>query len=166
MDVVAVSGAGSDSGKTTLVVALLQAFSGWGALKTSPAGPAPHDHGDHAAYELVIDPGRLMSPGTDTRSYLEAGALRAAWLISRTPVDDRAVAEVARHFAPCRGLIVEGGSLAGALSPGRRYLIARAGVEVFKTDTAAASLKADVLLLNAPRGTDRDRLARTRRALE
>ena len=165
MNVLAISGAGSDSGKTTFVVAILRAFSGWGALKTSPRGGERHPHPGDSSYELVIDRARLMSPGSDTRSYLEAGATRAGWLISETPLDPAALAAVIARFAPCAGLAVEGGSLAEALSPGRRYLIARAGALTFKPGAAAAARRADALLVNAPAGTERIEIVRTADAL-
>ncbi len=165
MKVLAISGAGSDSGKTTFVVAVLRAFSDWGALKTSPFGAAGHDHGGGRNYELVIDRERLLSPGRDTRFYLEAGAARAAWLIARAPVDPRAAAAVLALFAGCAGLAVEGGSLAEALSPGRRYVIVRAGLTALKSEAASAVLRADALLVNTPAGTDRAEVARTVTAL-
>ena len=42
------------------------AVSSWGVLKTSRVVPGGHDHGLVASYELVLDPWRLASPGTDT----------------------------------------------------------------------------------------------------
>ena len=165
MNVLAISGAGSDSGKTTFVVAILRAFSGWGALKTSPRGGEGHSHPGSLNYELVIDRERLMSPGSDTRSYLEAGATRAGWLIAKPPLDRAALVAVGELFVPCAGLAVEGGSLAEALSPGRRYLIARAGALTFKPGAAAAARRADALLVNVPAGTGRNETARTARAL-
>ena len=165
MHVVAISGAGSNSGKTTLVVALLRAFSGWGALKTSPREGGGRLHAGNRDYELVLDRERLMSPGSDTRSYLDAGASRAGWLIAPTPLDPAAVAAVAAIFASCAGLAVEGGSLAEALSPGRRYLVARAGVVSFKPSAAGAARRADALLVNVPAGTDRIEIEKTAEAL-
>jgi hypothetical protein len=165
VNVLAISGAGSDSGKTTFVVAVLRAFPGWGALKTSPFGAAGHHHGGDRNYELVIERERLLSPGRDTRSYLEAGAARAAWLIAKAPLDPGAAAEILQLFAPCAGLAVEGGSLAEALSPGRRYVIVRAGTTALKPEAASAVPRADALLVNAPAGTGREEVARTVAAL-
>jgi hypothetical protein len=106
-----------------------------------------------------------LSQGRKRGYYLEAGASRAAWLIARAPLRATAAAAVLELFAPCAAVAVEGGSLAEALAPGRRYVIMRAGVTALKREAASAVLRADALLVNTPAGTDRREVALTVRAL-
>ena len=153
MKTIAVSGGGADSGKTTVISALLRVLPGWGALKTSPwrgdrtVPPIPGD------YELVTDTERLLSPGTDTRSYLDAGARRAAWLISAAPSGGRGVRRVRAYCAGGPGIVIEGGSLADAFSAGRRYVVVRAGAPSIKPEALPIIERADEILVNAPAGT-------------
>lgn len=142
MKIVAVSGGGSGSGKTSLVEAFLGALPGFGALKTSPGRD----------YELVIDPVRLLSSGTDTRRYLDGGAVRTAWLSARPPLDAGSVREVLAVFAGCAGLVIEGDSLADSFAPRRRYVIVRAGAPV-KPAAREAMRRADGIVANVPRAT-------------
>lgn len=152
MRIVAVSGGGSHAGKTTLISALIRSLPGWGALKTSPSG-VPHRHpSEGVEYEIVTDRGRLMSPGTDTRSYIDAGAIAAAWLVARPPVRRSVVEEALGAFAGCAGLLIEGGSLAESFDPGLRYAIVRAGAPI-KPEALRRIEEADLVVVNVPAGT-------------
>lgn len=143
MKIVGISGGGSGSGKTSLVTAFLGVLPGWGALKTSPGRD----------YEIVTDPRKLLSPGTDTRRYIDAGAARAAWLLARAPLRPDAAAEALAAFAGCAGLLIEGGSLAEPFSPARRYVVVRAGAAAVKPAALSAIERADGVVANVPRGT-------------
>lgn len=142
MKIVAVSGGGSGSGKTGLVETFLRALPGFGALKTSPGRD----------YDLVIEPKRLLSSGTDTRRYLDAGAVKTAWLSARPPLDAAFVRPVLAVFAGCTGLVIEGDSLAEPFAPGRRYVIVRAGAPV-KPAARDAMRRADGVVVNVLRAT-------------
>jgi hypothetical protein len=163
--VAAVSGAGSGSGKTALVSGLIRRLPRWGALKTTPADPPRHRPRDGSDYEIVIAGERLKSAGTDTSRFLEAGARRVAWLMAQPPLRPSVVVEVLNAFDGCPGLLIEGGALADAFAPGRRYVVVRAGATDFKPASLGPIRSADAVLINVPTGTPAVAIERTRLVL-
>lgn len=150
MKVLAISGGGSNSGKTSLVLALIRVLPEWGILKTSPVENPDRNHGYGWDYELVLDRTRLASAMKDTASFIAAGASRVAWLIARPPVPEKARVEVEAAFVGCPGLVIEGGALAEPFSPERRYVVVRGSTTPLKAEAIERARRADAVLLNGP----------------
>lgn len=150
MKVLAISGGGANSGKTSLVLALIGVLPEWGILKTSPLENPDRDHGYGWDYELVLDHARLASAMKDTASFIAAGAARVAWLIARPPLPVKALVEVEAAFAGCPGLVIEGGALAEPFSPERRYVVVRGATTPLKAEAIERARRADAVLLNGP----------------
>lgn len=109
---IGITGAHSDSGKTTLACLLLKHFaqSGtpWCALKCSP----------DAIYSSVIDdPVTLRREGKDTAKYLEAGAARAIWVRAPRHDLDEPLHMALGMLGETPGIIVEGNSAVELLNP-------------------------------------------------
>ncbi len=106
---IGIGGAHSDSGKTTLACALLEgALPGWGALKCSP---------DALYTSVVYDPEELARAGSDTASYLEAGAGGA--VLVKAPLQEmpEALELALERLGGLPGVVVEGNSAIEVLRP-------------------------------------------------
>lgn len=115
---VSISGFSSDSGKTTLLCALLGAFPGWEAIKISRGHYRSCGNDPQAccvssmlAAEPVIRSGRAQTytPGKDTGRYWDAGASNVHWLI----VTDKQVEQgirLALSRVKSAGVFIEGTS--------------------------------------------------------
>ncbi len=154
-----VSGTCSGAGKTTVACALLDALSGWGALKTSTHAAPSAGHGPAA---IVTDPATLARPGTDTARYLEHGAARVAWLRATPATLARDLPEALASFADLPGVVIEGNA-PWAVRRGDRLVlvVGRGTVGAIKRSAAAIAADADLAVLDPERpGVPTDDLER------
>lgn len=171
MRIVVVGGCSEGVGKTQLISRLIEVLPGWGVLKTSPGHPEPTGstpeavHGLGGAFDVLTDLAALSRPGKDTARYLAAGASRVAWLRARPEHLARGVQEAVGRFADLPGLLVEGNSVAAFLAAHRLAVVARAAMSEVKPSALPLLARADWLVLNAPRGTSAQDIARTERGL-
>ncbi|HEY9283347.1 MAG TPA: hypothetical protein VIP46_07830 [Pyrinomonadaceae bacterium] len=141
---VAVGGFTSDSGKTTVVCALLRAFAGWEAIKMSrghyrSCGKTPRACcvspllGD----EPTVRSGRAetYAPGKDTGRYWDAGASNVHWAIVTDAQVGRGF-ELAMARVKAAGVFVEGNSFLRRTDADFVLMVARAGAEVKIKPTA------------------------------
>jgi hypothetical protein len=171
MLVLGVGGCCSGVGKTEVICRLLQASSGWGALKVSPihrrfsepASSPPVTHGLVGDYRIDADPGK---PSSDTGRFREAGAARVAWLRSAPACLGEALDEALAGFEGLPGVIVEGNAPARERPPDGLLMVARVGQREVKPSARSLIGRADWLVLNrGGTGADRGVIARIERAL-
>jgi hypothetical protein len=139
--VIAVTGTGSGSGKTSFVVRLLRAIPGLGAVKISPRpGATSVEWGTGSAGE-----------GKDTARYLAAGAVRAARIIGPRGSAGQVWKDVELGMAGCRAVVVEG---SGALEIGqpRLGILVAGGHEASERPERLGMIlsKVDLVLINDP----------------
>jgi molybdopterin-guanine dinucleotide biosynthesis protein len=159
MRVLGVGGCCSGVGKTTLICRLLEVFSGWGALKVSPAhrdpasrsGASLIDHGLEGTYRIDTDPGE---PGSDTGRFRAAGAARVAWLRSTPERLGFALDEALAGFTGMPGVVVEGNAPARERPPALLLMVARVGQREVKPSARALVDRTDWVVLNRVRGGD------------
>lgn len=145
MTIVAVGGFGSGSGKTALMERLVAVRPRFGAVKTSPR-PAARLAAD--GFEWVTGTDVVAASGSDTRRYLDAGAVAAGWLRSVVPPPTAACAAVRAWAREHPGLFVEGISVAAGLRPERRVIVAAAGFREIKPGAAAILPSVDLIVVN------------------
>ena len=106
--IIGIGGGHSNSGKTTLVCAILKEFPGWSAIKC----------GSDSMYTSVIDDPEILSePGTDTSAYLEAGASSAVLVKASAHEMAEALDIALQNLDPCPGVVIEGNSAIEVLKP-------------------------------------------------
>ena len=157
MRVLGVGGCCSGVGKTTLICRLLEVFSGWGALKVSPAHRDPAsrsaasliDHGLQGTYRIDTDPGE---PGSDTGRFRAAGAARVAWLRSTPERLGFALDEALAGFTGMPGVVVEGNAPARERPPAGLLMVARVGQREVKPSARPMLAQADWIVLNRGQG--------------
>jgi len=138
MNIIAVVGTGSGSGKTTVACRLLKALPGLGAVKISPRDAA-------AGVEWGAG-----EPGKDTDCYSVAGAARVARIVGPRGAAAGVWAAMEASFRGLPGVVVEG---AGSLElPGRKLVVLVVGAtfrERSERNSKLASI-ADVIVINFP----------------
>ena len=118
--VIGIGGYTSNVGKTTLLCALLKAFPGWEAIKTTRGHYRSYGKDPHAccvshllAAEPVVRSGRetTYQLGKDTGRYWDSGASNVHWLIATDDQIEPGVRE-ALSRVEAQGVFVEGNSFA------------------------------------------------------
>ena len=157
---VLIGGVHKGAGKTTLACHLLSQFTGWGALKVTtthegticPVDAACTTCGEvRGPFEVVVDPAVLGMPGTDTWKLARAGARRVAWLRSTGEHLAAGLTAALAGFSDLAGVVVEGTNTARHL-PGLYLLAARPPVRKIKPSARDTAARADLPVLNLPRG--------------
>lgn len=151
-----VGGTWTSSGKTSLVELLLRAFPGWAAIKVTPSRvqelcPIGHCCGackpPEGPYDVILDPEVLAQPGKDTARYLEAGAMKAAWVRALNEALPEALREAIAHMAGAKGVIIES-TTAIPLLEGFKILITREGATKLKESARSSAGMIDLLVIN------------------
>ncbi|HKR61497.1 MAG TPA: hypothetical protein VJS64_17555, partial [Pyrinomonadaceae bacterium] len=123
--IIGVGGFSSEVGKTTLLCALLSAFPGSEAIKTTrghyrSCGKDPHECcvSDLLEERAVVKSGRELtySPGKDTGLYWDAGATNVHWVIATDTQVDQGFRE-ALGRVKTSVVFVEGNSFAQGIRP-------------------------------------------------
>jgi len=157
---VVIGGVHKGAGKTTLACHLLTRFTGWGALKVTtthegticPVDAACTTCGEvRGPFEVVADPQVLGMPGTDTWKLARAGARRVVWLRATAAHLAAGLEEALAGFSDLPGVVVEGTNAARYLDA--IYLLAaRPPVRKIKPSARETAARADLPVLNLPRG--------------
>ena len=106
--IISICGAHAESGKTTVLCALLKSLHGWGALKVSPV----------ALYTSITDdPNILSRPGSDTALYFEAGAAGVVFLRARREDVPEDFPVAFQRLTGFHGVLIEGNSAIELCSP-------------------------------------------------
>jgi hypothetical protein len=154
--IVAVSGLSSNTGKTTLVCALLKRLPGWEAIKLTRGhyrscgkDPSGCCVSDLLRDEPLIRSGREANyeAGKDTGHFWDAGAANVHWVIvGEDQVEDGIKQALSRVIAP--GVVVEGNSFLDYVNADFAIMCARAGENKMKSSARRTLAKADVLYLS------------------
>lgn len=131
--IVGIGGFTSEVGKTTLLCELLQAFSGWEAIKTTrghyrSCGKDPHVCcvSDLLEEEAVIRSGRELTytPGKDTGRYWDSGAANVQWLIATDTQVETGIRK-ALSCVQAPGVFIEGNSFTKFIEPDYFVMVVR-----------------------------------------
>jgi molybdopterin-guanine dinucleotide biosynthesis protein len=158
--IVVVGGVHKGAGKTTVACHLLGQLAGWGALKVTtthegticPVDAACTTCGEvKGPFEVVVDPGILWTPGTDTWKLARAGARRVVWLRATAVGLEAGLVGALARLDDLPGVVVEGTNAARYLD-GIYVLAARPPVRKIKPSARDTAALADLTVLNLPRG--------------
>lgn len=106
--IIGIGGSHSKVGKTTLAVALLNKFEGWGAVKYTKT----------AIYSSIVDDKEVLSvKGKDTRRYLDSEASAVLWVQSPVSGLNEVMPLALDKLSHLEGIIVEGNSAIEFLKP-------------------------------------------------
>jgi hypothetical protein len=153
-----VGGQCSKAGKTTLVVALIQAMNDfdWTAVKITPHvesgcplnGPAcscgPQEH------EFAIHEEHDAGGNQDTSRFLSAGARRAIWLQTKAGHLSTALPMLAATVAGAGHVIVESNSIVEFWRPNLFLMVVDPAQADFKSSARKALELADAFVFNSP----------------
>lgn len=125
MKIIAVSGANSAVGKTTLIEKLLNRLKGWSALKVTVVkdGPCPRKIPCGVCGHLespfsIISRNRIINQkGKDTQRMKSAGASRVLWLKASPQGLKEGMKKALKKFKGSPGVVVEGTSALKYLKP-------------------------------------------------
>jgi molybdopterin-guanine dinucleotide biosynthesis protein len=154
--VVAISGLSSNTGKTTLVCALLQHLPGWEAIKITrghyrSCGKDPRGCcvSDLLREEPLIRTGREANyeRGKDTGRFWDAGAANVHWVIVGEDQVEQGIKQALSRVQSA-AVIVEGNSFLEFVSADFAITCARAGENKLKTSARRTLEKADALYLS------------------
>jgi len=154
--VVAVSGLSSNTGKTTLMCALLEQLPGWEAIKLTRGHyrSCGKDPQGCCVSDLIRDRPLVRSGreenyeiGKDTGRFWDAGAANVHWVIAgEDQVEDGIRQALARVESV--GVIVEGNSFLDFVEADFAITCARAGENRMKTSARRTLAKADAFYLS------------------
>lgn len=163
MKTISVAAPCNGSGKTSLILAILQAFPKTFAVtkfttiyREEQFCPAKdHDCACHRLqgdYLICSDPTILSQPDTDTGKIWRAGALQTLWCVSR-PEGYAAMTQDyhARYLKPDIPLLMEGNTIVRNLTPHLRFFVVNPELPVswWKNDTDEQLNAADLVLVNS-----------------
>ena len=140
--IISVTGAQSGAGKTSLCAILLDNFKGFGAIKYTKTD----------LYVSVIDDTEILNQkNKDTAVLSESGAERVIWIKSPADELEHALDMAIEKMAGLRGVIVEGNSPLGFLTPDLTIFVIGRDGEI-KPSAIKVSGKADMIVYNAGNG--------------
>jgi molybdopterin-guanine dinucleotide biosynthesis protein len=137
--IVAVTGAHSNIGKTTLCSILLKELKGFGAVKFTKT---------EMYTSIIDDPVIINQKDKDTAVMLEAGAEKVVWIRSPKEGLGGALDIALSKFDGLKGVVVEGNSPVDFLNPSLVIFIINPDGEM-KPSALAVSGKADIVVINS-----------------
>ena len=158
MKIITVSGAHSNTGKTTVIERLLEIFKDWSCLKVTtlhnglcPTGRDCSACGKLSSqFSIVSDKGIIEEPGKDTWRFKEAGAKDVLWLKAKPAGLKQGLKKAISMFSGegekgTRGLIIEGTSVLKYLKPDLAILVQKKN-SVLKPSAKEVLKKVDLIL--------------------
>jgi len=167
LELIAVAGACSRSGKTALAATLLRALpAGAVAVKFTttddvfercPRGTPCVVCGIEVPYRIIQDPRVLAEAGTDTARLAEAGASRVLWVIAKQSAAQKAWAAVEARLAGEAVVVMEGSTVVDLSGPRLVLFVVHPFLcpSRWKPTTGRLLRRADVVIVNVPRGERR-----------
>jgi hypothetical protein len=162
-----VSGACSRAGKTAVAATVLRALSPGETVavkftttedvfKRCPRGAPCVVCDIDVPYRIVEDEVILREPGTDTARLGEAGARRVIWAIARHTAAPRAWEDVRGRIGDA-DIVMEGSTVVELAAPDLLVFVVHPFLspERWKLGSGALIQRADVVLVNRPRGESR-----------
>jgi molybdopterin-guanine dinucleotide biosynthesis protein len=152
---VAVGGFASNSGKTTLICRLLEAFPGWEAIKLTRDHHLHHQSDPNlrcgeepAAGEPLIRSGRDLNytRGKDTARFWDAGASNVHWIVSTAAQTGQGIRRAIQRVRSA-GVFMEGNSFLRFMDVDVAIVVARSDGEKIKPTALRALEKFDALFL-------------------
>ncbi len=155
MNIIAVDGANSGDGPTTVLEILLRHFKNYAAIKTTTTHktPCPRIHACGICreikkpYNIITDPGIIAQEDKDTARYLSAGAKKVLWVQSAPDALREAMKEALELLKDEKGVIIEGNSPLKYIRPDLTIFV-RADDEDMKPSAKAALPKADISVIS------------------
>jgi hypothetical protein len=152
MAVVVVGGQGRKAGKTSVVCGLIAALPGlrWTAIKLTQHEPAEPVAGLQPAILLREEHDR--SSGTDSSSYLAAGAERAFWVRVRPGQLGEQMPRIYELISGAKNTIIESNSVLEFLEPELVLCVLDPAIADWKPSAQLCMERADALLV--PEGSE------------
>lgn len=155
MKIIAVAGASSGVGKTTVAEILLRHFKNYAAIKTTTTHKSPCPRIDACGicrklakpYNIIRDPQIIRQEDKDTARYMKAGAKKVLWVQSAPEALREAMKEALELLKDEIGVIIEGNSPLKYIKPDLTIFVRRDD-EDMKPSAKAALPKADISVIS------------------